>query len=123
MDVTFVPARQTPHHSGRGAALNPPVVKLWIVWCYERCHKEENLARRHWLMQAARNVGAKLLCFKKAKQFEHWVDQTEHRRFILLTDWREAQPCIACLEQKETVKRPSLTLGPKMGFCPRQRPW
>lgn len=64
-----------------------------LVWCHERCLKEENERLRKVLSEAARERGALLICLKKASKFEKWLVQEHRPPFVLLTDWKEVKPC------------------------------
>mmetsp|Transcript_99522 Transcript_99522/g.179632 ORF Transcript_99522/g.179632 Transcript_99522/m.179632 type:complete len:319 (+) Transcript_99522:84-1040(+) len=76
----------------------------YVLWCQERCHKSENEARRELLTMAAAQIGAEILLFKKAKQFHFWLDRCPGERYVLITDWREAQPCMEVLAHKLAEK-------------------
>lgn len=65
-----------------------------LVWCHERCLKEENEVRRKVLSEAARECGALLICLKKANKFEKWLVQEHRPPFVLLTDCKEVKPCV-----------------------------
>jgi len=79
---------------------SPLAAMSWqLVWCYERCHKAENQAQRQVIKRVARTVGASLVCLKKARQFGAWMDRSERSPFVLVTDWREAQPCLRAVTQ------------------------
>jgi len=82
--------------------------KPWwrIVWCHERCHKQENQALCQGLRADAANRGSFLVCLKKAAQFVLWVRRMRRPPFVLVTDWREAQPCTKCLATLPEVSRP-----------------
>jgi len=65
-----------------------------VVWCHEHCHKSHNDARRKELWRLCRENGASLVCHKKAAKFEAWLGNTAQPNYILVTDWREAKPCM-----------------------------
>lgn len=84
--------------------------KAWwrIVWCHERCHKQENQARCQALRGSVNDTGALLVCLKKAVQFALWVKRTSRPPYVLVTDWREAQPCVQALGAATDVSLPFL---------------
>lgn len=90
-----------------------------FVWCSERCFKDENLDRREKLGDFAQERCGKLLCMRKAKRFGHWLEAQKDERFepyVLLTDWREAKPCL-----KEIIEIPQATQPTFMVvFCETQ---
>lgn len=65
-----------------------------VVWCHEHCHKSHNDVRRKELWRLCRDHGASLVCHKKAAKFETWLGNTLQQNYILVTDWREAKPCM-----------------------------
>jgi len=73
--------------------------KSWwrLIWCYERCYKWENREVREKLRKALEGVGGSLTCLRKASHFVRWLDQATKPKFVLVTDWREAQPCLQAL--------------------------
>jgi hypothetical protein len=82
--------------------------KGWrLVWCHERCHKPENESRRHALSSAASQLGAGLVCFKKARRFELWIERSRRPTYALLTDWREAQPCMQAILKNRERNQPA----------------
>jgi len=81
-----------------------------LVWCHERCHKPENMELRKSINAAAKEVDAALVCMRKANKFELWLDRAEHAPFALLTDWREAKPCIQTLSLQPPSNRPACTV-------------
>eukprot|EP00443_Scrippsiella_acuminata_P029757 CAMPEP_0115259308 /NCGR_PEP_ID=MMETSP0270-20121206/47755_1 /TAXON_ID=71861 /ORGANISM="Scrippsiella trochoidea, Strain CCMP3099" /LENGTH=399 /DNA_ID=CAMNT_0002675109 /DNA_START=102 /DNA_END=1301 /DNA_ORIENTATION=+ len=70
----------------------------YLIWCHERCHKEENEACRQALQDEIRGHGASLVCLKKAGQFGLWLQRNPDARYALVTDWREAKPCMEAVE-------------------------
>mmetsp|Transcript_108310 Transcript_108310/g.316849 ORF Transcript_108310/g.316849 Transcript_108310/m.316849 type:complete len:365 (-) Transcript_108310:379-1473(-) len=81
-----------------------------LVWCHERCHKQESVPRRSLLSQLAAEAGASLVCLKKADKFAAWAAHAERPPFVLLTDWREAKPCLQALAPQPQHCRPLLTV-------------
>lgn len=88
-----------------------------IVWCHERCHKQENQVRCQGLRGSVNETGALLVCLKKAVQFALWVRRSPRPPFVLVTDWREAQPCMQCLGTSPEVSKPFLAVV----LCESQR--
>jgi len=70
-----------------------------IVWCCEHIHKPQCDVQRAAVCAAAAQAGARLLCLKKAAQFSTWASAACRAPFVLLTNWREAKPCIAAAQQ------------------------
>jgi len=99
--------RQTRHPK----AIRESTKGWWrLVWCQERCHKSENEARCHALQRSLKGLGGSLVCLKKANQFSHWLLKSPRPMYVLITDWREAQPCLQFLSQQDTVARPACTV-------------
>lgn len=97
------------HEDGRGAGVRGPWA--WhLVWCYERCHKEETAEKRAMLAQAAREAGAFLVCVKKAPQLAAWLKKTRCPPFVLLTDWREVKPCLQAAAEDSGCGVPAFTI-------------
>lgn len=91
---------------------------LWqLVWCYERSHKPENIEIRRSMQRSVQEDGGSLVCLKKALQFGLWMDRSNRPGFALLTDWREAQPCMQAISQHTGRNRPMLTIV----LCDSQR--
>lgn len=83
----------TPRHQ-------PTPVGWWrLIWCHERCHKGECELLRNTVNEAAAQAGARLIALKKASKFAMWLGRTRRPPFILLTDWREAKPCMRIITQ------------------------
>jgi len=70
-----------------------------LVWCNEHIHKPQCDAQRIAVSTAVAQAGAKLLCLKKGAQFNTWAAAACRPPFVLLTNWREAKPCIAAAQQ------------------------
>jgi len=81
-----------------------------LVWCHERCHKSEHEGRRQAIRRSVQDAGASLICFKKAKQFSLWIERAPRPLFVLVTDWREAQPCMQSIMQHLGQNHPVLTV-------------
>jgi len=65
-----------------------------LIWCQEHCHKAGHEAEQARMQSVVRQYGGKFISFKKAKRAGGWMSRAERGPFILVTDWREAQPCI-----------------------------
>jgi len=81
-----------------------------LVWCHERCHKEECAEQRQDISDAAQEYDGSLVCLKKADKFTTWLDHALRPAFILLTNWREAQPCIQAVVRTQPQNKPRLTI-------------
>lgn len=71
------------------------------MWCVKRVHQEEKEPLREELTKAVEESDGSLVCLKKASRLGHWIAQTSwiaRTSFctpaVLLTDWREAKPCL-----------------------------
>jgi hypothetical protein len=87
-----------------------PTKPLQLVWCHERCHKQESDARRRAISQAAHDSGAVLICVKKATKFAAWLAEGQRQPCVLLTDWREAKPCLETAALQPLANRPVATV-------------
>mmetsp|Transcript_126385 Transcript_126385/g.252557 ORF Transcript_126385/g.252557 Transcript_126385/m.252557 type:complete len:518 (-) Transcript_126385:145-1698(-) len=105
----LVPASEQPlgaEEGNRGETL-----RWWrLVWCHERCHKQETEPLRKAINEAAREVGAVLVCMKKANKFGLWLDHAQRPPFALLTDWREVKPCLQTISLQPPSNRPACTM-------------
>jgi len=70
-----------------------------LVWCNEHIHKPQCDAQRIAVSTAMAQAGASLLCLKKGAQFSTWAAAACRAPFVLLTNWREAKPCMAAAQQ------------------------
>ena len=68
-----------------------------LAWCYERCHKAEQVEALTKLHEVAASLGSTLVCHKKALGFLSWL-QDASGKVLLLTDWREAKPIVEGVE-------------------------
>eukprot|EP00929_Paragymnodinium_shiwhaense_P083040 TRINITY_DN44080_c0_g1_i1.p1 TRINITY_DN44080_c0_g1~~TRINITY_DN44080_c0_g1_i1.p1 ORF type:complete len:426 (-),score=99.58 TRINITY_DN44080_c0_g1_i1:366-1565(-) len=69
-----------------------------VLLCQERCHKNESVEATQALSDALEPLGGAVTCMKKARVMERWLSKPiASKPFILLTDWREAQPCMQVL--------------------------
>lgn len=81
-----------------------------LVWCHERCHKQECEERRKSINETVKEAGASLVCLKKASKFAMWLAQAERSPFALLTDWREVKPCIQAASTHQPQNQPAFTI-------------
>lgn len=70
-----------------------------LVWCHERCHKEDMAVAREALSAAVSSSGGRLVVLKKQKQFSAWASRGQRPPYVLITGWREAKPCLRTLER------------------------
>jgi len=76
------------------------------VWCHERCFRPECKTARNEFAMVVRNACGSLLCFKKSQQFVLWLAMKQMTSYFLLTDWREAKPCINALQEADVTYWP-----------------
>mmetsp|Transcript_47895 Transcript_47895/g.111896 ORF Transcript_47895/g.111896 Transcript_47895/m.111896 type:complete len:296 (+) Transcript_47895:166-1053(+) len=72
-----------------------------LVWCHERCYKPERLELRVHLTDTAMKLSAGILRMKKAVKYEAWSKRTDNKLHVLITDWREAKPCVHAVEESQ----------------------
>mmetsp|Transcript_22948 Transcript_22948/g.52597 ORF Transcript_22948/g.52597 Transcript_22948/m.52597 type:complete len:300 (+) Transcript_22948:96-995(+) len=92
------------------ARTGTPFVTWQLVWCHERCHKKENQAQRQLIKACAQISGASLVCLKKARQFGAWIERSPRLPYALVTDWREAQPCVRAVADHHGKNTPMQTI-------------
>eukprot|EP00442_Polarella_glacialis_P005043 CAMPEP_0115071812 /NCGR_PEP_ID=MMETSP0227-20121206/13883_1 /TAXON_ID=89957 /ORGANISM="Polarella glacialis, Strain CCMP 1383" /LENGTH=296 /DNA_ID=CAMNT_0002458491 /DNA_START=210 /DNA_END=1100 /DNA_ORIENTATION=- len=74
--------------------------RFWaLVWVHEKCHKPENVELRTNLVQLVQKASGGAVCIKKAQKFQEWL-LTNTLPYVLLTDWREAKPCLESIEEQ-----------------------
>lgn len=88
----------------------PLPVRWQLVWCHERCYKTECDEKRQALSNTAQCTGGELVCFKKSKKFEEWLEGNQGTPYILLADWREVKPCLQVAVEQLPCNRPVYTL-------------
>merc|ERR1719401_269603 len=81
-----------------------------LIWCQERCHKSEREAQRQLIHAQVAARGGALISFKKARQLGRWVERAPRPPFVLVTDWREAQPCLQAIATHAHQNSPCLTV-------------
>jgi len=81
-----------------------------LVWCHERCHKGvNNRTRCRSIRDAIAQRGGKLVALRKAAQFLTWAEDLQVLPYVVVTDWREAQPLInSLMVAPPQLVRPSL---------------
>jgi len=55
---------------------------------------------------SARELGASLVLLRKAKNFSLWIQKESRPPYMLITNWREAQPCMEAVESSPCSTRP-----------------
>jgi len=85
---------------------------LWtLIWCQECCHKQECKLERTVINDTAHDMGASLVCFKKAAKFAKCMEQFSQSSYGLLTDWKEAKPCLEAAEAcPPSARRPAFVV-------------
>eukprot|EP00931_Biecheleriopsis_adriatica_P059787 TRINITY_DN3583_c0_g3_i1.p1 TRINITY_DN3583_c0_g3~~TRINITY_DN3583_c0_g3_i1.p1 ORF type:complete len:269 (+),score=36.30 TRINITY_DN3583_c0_g3_i1:82-888(+) len=69
-----------------------------LVWCHEHCFKPDAAGQCRMLQGVALEGGGSLVCHKKAARFLEWL-ANNRTPYVLLSDWREAKPCLEGLER------------------------
>jgi hypothetical protein len=82
------------------------------VCCFERFNKQSQVEnhRRLAFEEASAVLGAQLTSLRKAMQFEDWSRRPGTMPYILLTDWREAKPCMEILARRNLQTQPVFTV-------------
>lgn len=77
----------------------------WLmIWCHERCYKPERSELRAHLTDVAMSLNAGILCMKKAVKYETWMKRSNSRTHVLITDWREAKPCLQAMQDSRAFR-------------------
>jgi len=114
--------RAPPGLASEPEAAPLPVNPLTLIWCHERCHKNENQARRDAFQSSATLTGAQALLCKKTKQFSHWLERsTGEERYVLITDWREAQPCMQVIAKSLADSTPHASMEMVIVLCESEK--
>jgi len=72
--------------------------RLWkCVWCQERCYKSDSQTKNNSFEIAAKNHGAEFVCVRENRS-----------PYLLLTDWREVNPCAWALWEQDYTNHPFL---------------
>mmetsp|Transcript_80700 Transcript_80700/g.261571 ORF Transcript_80700/g.261571 Transcript_80700/m.261571 type:complete len:308 (-) Transcript_80700:174-1097(-) len=82
----------------------------FLLWCDERCHKQENEPTRRAFAESMRECSGTFLCRRKALKYAAWLSHTHHPPYVLLTSWREVKPCLEALQEQGGQPRPFLTV-------------
>mmetsp|Transcript_18791 Transcript_18791/g.43846 ORF Transcript_18791/g.43846 Transcript_18791/m.43846 type:complete len:208 (+) Transcript_18791:63-686(+) len=89
----------------RGENRQPEQASICLVWCFERCFKDEQLNRQKHLSKTAEAFGYNFVCYRKAKgalvSLEASVTDVE---VVLLADWREVKPLVEGISSMEKQK-------------------
>jgi len=110
-ELPSVPRAVTGGSRPNGGMAGGSGVASWqLVWCHERCHKEDCDKTRAAIDDAAGGSQASLLCLKKAAKYAAWLDQARRPPHALLTDWREVKPCLQAAALHPPCNRPVLTV-------------
>jgi len=107
--VTFLETGRC-RRQGKSGPGDIPGAWWHLYWCHERCHKPDNLPRRHALARCAQEAGGFLKSFKFPSQFSDWTAAGPPPPYVLLTSWRKVKPCLAALDRLSQRHRPVLTV-------------
>lgn len=73
-----------------------------VLWCHERCHKQDAATLRAQLQLCSSQFGAELVCEKTSLKFQAWLQsrskESKDMGYVLVSDWRQLKPCLECLE-------------------------
>jgi len=90
---------------------SPGAAGSWqLIWCHERCHKQDCDEQRAATTTAAEASRASLLCLKKAAKYAAWLEQAQQTPYALLTDWREVKPCLQAAALHPPRNQPAFTV-------------
>jgi len=90
---------------------NPGAAASWqLIWCHERCHKQDCDEKKAVITNAAEESQASLLCLKKAAKYAAWLEQAQRPPYALLTDWREVKPCLQAAALHPPRNQPVFTV-------------
>jgi len=81
-----------------------------VVWCHERCHKLDCQTQSDGLQIVAQTLGGSVFYLKKAGGFAIWLSRELRHPYIVVTNWREAKPCISVIMQQNPMNHPSLVV-------------
>lgn len=82
---------------------------VWrLVWCHDRYQQltRARTDRRKAFEEATAASDAELMYLRKACHFEAWCRRQSTIPYILLTDWREAKPCMEVVVGLKAEQRP-----------------
>jgi hypothetical protein len=90
---------------------SPGAAASWqLIWCHERCHKQDCDEKRAVTTNAAEESQASLMCLKKAAKYAAWLEQAQRPPYALLTDWREVKPCLQAAALHPPRNQPVFTV-------------
>lgn len=78
-----------------------------LLWCWERCFKEEHRAFCKDLAASLALAGGHLACFRKAHLLARWAAQEP---YVLLSDWREVKPCLSVIARHGCLDAPRMVV-------------
>lgn len=81
-----------------------------LVWCNEQCHKHALESLHQEIFEIVDRENGVLVRLKKAAGVGRWLSRAPRPDFALLTDWREAKPCMQILDENDDFRRPRMTL-------------
>lgn len=93
---SVVEASSGSHEDGRAApdAATSVDHSQWrLVWCSEKCHREDSKIRED-IVELASRLGWRPVLLKRAKRFRSLSLRRDLRPYVLISDWREAKPCM-----------------------------
>lgn len=95
----------TPHTAAAAARPRGARDERWYaIWCHEKVHKPRCLACRTLVRECLETSQGHLVCLKKPIKFEEYMKRElryirrGEKPYVLITDWREAKPCMTTLE-------------------------
>jgi len=102
------------------ATVNTKYFRRWqVVWCQEHSFKYDGGGLRERLRVSANMHGADLACVKKShkillhfKRLQGLLPIVKLDFFGIITDWREAKPCLELFEQLDEAQIAELKLLP-----------
>jgi len=85
-----------------------PAALQHVVWCSERCYKEDEKENLDLIEKETKKLGAQLTRIKKGdNKFKAWLDSMEVvAPYMILTNLREFKPVMQVLSQMEPWKQP-----------------
>lgn len=83
---------------------------LHLLWCHERCYKADKECDRDVLNEAAHRAGMKSIALKKSTNYARWCENHGSTPHILVTNWREAKPCVLAMQAGPNASWPSVMI-------------
>jgi len=96
--------------NGAPAKAKAPAAAWRAIWCCERSYKKEEVPLLNSIMHAVTSLGGALINYKKAKTFEARVPRLPTQPYALITDGREARPCVRALEDMSDEHQPAIMI-------------